>query len=147
MRHLKPKWSKCDSASIRVRQCKSKSHCQILHICAENGPVSPYKKHLVFPRTHKIILTTQKYLICAHSPLLLNEIFLTRGQQCISPLIAWFMGPTWGPPGADGTQVGPMLATWTLLSGTLIKWQQLQNISVFSCIKIIINIFVWDLSE
>ena len=27
------------------------------------------------------------------------------------------MGPTWGPPGADKTQVGPKLAPWTLLSG------------------------------
>ena len=32
--------------------------------------------------------------------------------------IARFMGPTWGPSGADRTQVGPMLAPWTLLSGT-----------------------------
>ena len=32
-------------------------------------------------------------------------------------LIARFMGPTWGLSGADRTQVGPMLATWTLLSG------------------------------
>ena len=31
--------------------------------------------------------------------------------------IARFMGPTWGPPGADRTQVGPMLAPWSLLSG------------------------------
>ena len=28
-------------------------------------------------------------------------------------------GPTWGPSGADRTQVGPMLAPWTLLSGLL----------------------------
>ena len=34
-------------------------------------------------------------------------------------LIARLMWPTWGPPGADRTQVGPMLATWTLLSGQL----------------------------
>ena len=27
------------------------------------------------------------------------------------------MGPTWGPYGADRTQVGPILAPWTLLSG------------------------------
>ena len=27
------------------------------------------------------------------------------------------MRPTWGPSGADRTQVGPMLAPWTLLSG------------------------------
>ena len=31
--------------------------------------------------------------------------------------IARFMGPTWGPSGANRTQVGPMLAPWTLLSG------------------------------
>ena len=30
-------------------------------------------------------------------------------------LIARFMGPTWGPSGADRTQVGPMVAPWTLL--------------------------------
>ena len=28
-----------------------------------------------------------------------------------------FVGPTWGPSGADRTQVGPMLAPWSLLSG------------------------------
>ena len=32
-------------------------------------------------------------------------------------LKARFMGPTWDPSGADRTQVGPMLAPWTLLSG------------------------------
>ena len=35
------------------------------------------------------------------------------------PQIARFMGPTWDPPGADRTQVGPMLAPWTLLLGTI----------------------------
>ena len=30
------------------------------------------------------------------------------------------MGPTWGPSGADRTQVGPMLAQWTLLSGIIV---------------------------
>ena len=29
------------------------------------------------------------------------------------------MGPTWGPTGTDKTQVGPVLAPWTLLSGLL----------------------------
>ena len=36
------------------------------------------------------------------------------------PLIARFMWPTWGPSGTDRTQVGPMLAPWTLLSGSVI---------------------------
>ena len=37
-------------------------------------------------------------------------------------LIARFMGPTWGPSGADSSQVGSMLAPWSMelvpLSGT-----------------------------
>ena len=31
-----------------------------------------------------------------------------------------FMGPTRGPSGADRTQVGPMLAPWTMLSGVVL---------------------------
>ena len=34
-------------------------------------------------------------------------------------LIARFRGPTWGPSGIDRTQVGPMLAPWTLRSGEI----------------------------
>ena len=40
-----------------------------------------------------------------------------KTMVCVLSLIARFMGPTWGPSGADRTQVGPMLAPWTLLSG------------------------------
>ena len=40
-------------------------------------------------------------------------------------LIARFTGPTWGPSGADRTQVGSMLASWTLLSGIFLKWKQI----------------------
>ena len=36
--------------------------------------------------------------------------------------IARFMWPIWGPPGADRTQVGPMLAPWTLLPRWWAKW-------------------------
>ena len=38
-------------------------------------------------------------------------------EEIRTTLIARFMGSTWGPSGADRTQVGPMLAPWTLLSG------------------------------
>ena len=34
----------------------------------------------------------------------------------VTAQIARFMGPKWGPPGAGRTQVGPMWATWSLLS-------------------------------
>ena len=36
----------------------------------------------------------------------------------LPPLIARFMGPIWGLPRADRTQVGPVWATWTWLSGS-----------------------------
>ena len=50
----------------------------------------------------------------------------------ILSLITRFMGPTWGPSGADRTQVGPMLAPWTLLPGIiLVSWAQF-NIDVSS---------------
>ena len=35
------------------------------------------------------------------------------------PQIAKFMGRTWGPPGSCRPQMDPMLAPWTLLSGTV----------------------------
>ena len=43
---------------------------------------------------------------------------LASKQECA--LIARFMGPTWGPSGADRTQVGPLLAPRTLLSGAIL---------------------------
>ena len=40
-----------------------------------------------------------------------------KERTTITSLIAKFMGLTWDPPGADRTQVGPMVAPWILLSG------------------------------
>ena len=48
---------------------------------------------------------------------LLRLIAKGKLQLCVLVLIARFMGPTWGPSGAGRTQVGPMWAPWTLLSG------------------------------
>ena len=45
--------------------------------------------------------------------------------------IAKFMGPTWGPPGSCRPQMGPMLAPWSLLSGTFPR----RGICTFSTIK------------
>ena len=47
----------------------------------------------------------------------INSSQIIPDNQCLCTLIARFMGPTWGPSGADRTQVGPILAPWTLLSG------------------------------
>ena len=45
-------------------------------------------------------------------------------SQSILPQVARFMGPTWGPPGSCRSQMGPMLAPWTLLSGRSIDWNR-----------------------
>ena len=47
------------------------------------------------------------------------ELMPISERNLFHPLIARFMGPTWGPTGDDRIQVGPMLAPWTLLSGPL----------------------------
>ena len=47
------------------------------------------------------------------------------------PPIPRFMGLTWGPSGADRTKVGPMLAPWTLLSGSMLKAGLLYFVSSF----------------
>ena len=52
--------------------------------------------------------------LCPWSPVTLPAYQYYRGS-----LIARFMGPTWGPSGAARTQMGPMLAPWTLLSGVV----------------------------
>ena len=55
--------------------------------------------------------------------------------QDVHTMIARFMGPTWGPSGAGRTQVGPMLASWTLLFGHL--WM------LKSLVCSIISVLVW----
>ena len=59
-------------------------------------------------------------------PLWLQFWWLWMGDWWVHPehpLIARFVGPTWGPSGAGRTQVGPMLAPGTLLSGSLFRRQ------------------------
>ena len=63
---------------------------------------------------------------CAHGLCVMiccGCLYYSKSLHChrnnSTALISRFMGPTWGPSGADKTQVGPMLAPWTLLSGWL----------------------------
>ena len=57
-------------------------------------------------------------------------------------LIARFMGPTWGPPWSCRTQVDPMLAPWTLLSGILKPVWNVPHFSgnIFQCIFVNKNV-------
>ena len=78
----------------------------------------------------------------------------------LESLIARFMRPTWGPSGADKTQVGPMLAPWTLLSGIWLYvllvtmthdtsktiWWMVTNIISLVCIHVCISqTFLWTI--
>ena len=47
----------------------------------------------------------------------LAQVWFKFKQKWVITQIAKIMGPTWGPPGSFRPQMGPMLATWTLLSG------------------------------
>ena len=53
--------------------------------------------------------------------LILVKALRGTGEKLLGTLIASSMGPTRGPPGADRTQVDPMLAPWTLIFGYLSK--------------------------
>ena len=84
----------------------------------DNCPCRKYSGYL-----HRLLGTFMRSILLK----ILYSKFRFSSDTCIcydsilaisSILIARFMGPTWGPSGADRTQVGPMLAPWTLLSGT-----------------------------
>ena len=76
----------------------------------------PYLLH----NTHWLHKILSWKVIVTEGPGLIMFIWISV-SGCVSikatTQIARFMGPTWGPPGADRSQVGPMLAPWTLLSG------------------------------
>ena len=86
----------------------------------------------------------------------------------IVSLISRFVRPAWGPPGADRTQVAPMLAPWTLLPGFIphrvvrivdmskplrvftisrISWEGISNLAAGEIIQAqIYNDGVWSLT-
>ena len=69
------------------------------------------------------IAIIQGYRVISQTPSLRVKFAISpsspqRGRSM--SLITRFMGPTWGPSGADRTQVGPMLGPWSMLSGVLI---------------------------
>ena len=61
--------------------------------------------------------------------------------------IAKFMGPTWGPPGSCRPQMVPMLAPWTLLSGSCLKqvcWWWHLSLDLAFGVHIQNNRAIWD---
>ena len=61
-----------------------------------------------------------------------NNVFIVEsyvGHRQLPSQIARLMGPTWGPFGSDRTQLSPLLAPWTLLSGLLFSTKSRFTIS------------------
>ena len=85
---------------------------------ASSAPPLPWLQH-VFCQVSMM----QKFLIIVENLLVSYALILTDTENCLqmTSLTARFMGPTWGPSGARRTQVGPMLASWSLLSGIIDK--------------------------
>ena len=77
-----------------------------------------------YPLLNVLVRLFCKYGYCLYNEMCTNNL-LRLADSCTcqgtgsSALLARFIGLTWGPSGADRTQVGPMLAPWTLLSGSV----------------------------
>ena len=77
-----------------------------------------YSFHNTLQRRHTNDMAPQIIDICC----IQNSLFGLTGKaiwnfSSIISQIARFMGPSWGPPGSCRSQMSPMLAPWTLLSG------------------------------
>ena len=80
-----------------------------------------YNRHNI-PEAQQSRGPTSMYILCS------------LYSSLIPTLIARFMGPTWGLSGTDRTQVGPMRATWTSLSGLGVCGSDLKFI-IFNCVE------------
>ena len=72
---------------------------------------------------------------------LFHQHLTSSPLHSIINLIAKFIRPAWGLPGADRTQVGPMFAPWVLLSGD-IQFVLNRDITYFHVSCLLYNL--WD---
>ena len=78
----------------------------------------------LWTRVYIYITDIPKYLYIYIYTYVLNELACWPLGQWDIPISEWIqwdklMGPTWGPPGSCRPQMGPILAPWTLLSGSV----------------------------
>ena len=66
-----------------------------------------------------------------------KRAFDVLGIDLLGALIARFMGPTWGPSGADRTQAGPMLAPWTFYLGGFVTQQTINVVASSFCARLL----------
>ena len=78
-------------------------------------------KQLSEPRWHRLYASPglNELKLYPHLSLSTACAILLGRERKISQ-IAKFMGRTWGPPGSCRRQMGPMLAPWNMLSGSIL---------------------------
>ena len=101
--------------TVSVNMCMLKRWNQITSwdshpiYCHAETIVSWYRELICIQSTWSILLG----IYWRHTNELLLVCTIHKVVQWFMPLIARFMGPSWGPSGADRTQIGPMLVPWT----------------------------------
>ena len=127
-------WKRCvASKTLKFCYVHAKKHAW-LAITSHTIPKFVHGQRLCW----KVVLLEEKIVECKFSTLISSLSLLLHWKSDYhdnpcrdkpnTALIARFMGPTWGPSGVDRTQVGPMLAPWTLISGCACWWQALVHI-------------------
>ena len=90
-------------------------------LCGATGDKIPDAAFTATPKTTAVNRNSDSPAATWWVFLYISPIQTMMERSYIPSLIARFMGSTWGPPGADRTLVGPMLAPWTLLSGLMVE--------------------------
>ena len=125
----------CDDLLNRLFRCRSKKtpKLRVTCLCAANSPVTGEfsaqmannEENVSCWWRHHAIEILLLHVVASNVRVLkvLSNVYRSSITNYIDHPIARFMGPTWGPSGADRTQMGPMLAPWTLLSGHVLpQW-------------------------
>ena len=110
----------------------SKTTCMMWHYWFRLAKITyPDCKQIQIDITQTSIDLTPLRQIAMQSISIQNPIrFVTPCNRLVNEIsqVAKFMGPTWCTPGSCRSQMGPMLAPWTLLSG--MASEQLLNYTI-----------------
>ena len=92
-----------------------------------------YQNCLEVPSHHHYLNGVSRILSCRSVPLVTQPRLSEYPGNSRTSLIVRFMGPTWGPLGADRAHMGPMVATWTLLSGMVNYCCEISLLVILQC--------------
>ena len=95
-------------------KCHTRAKMSHSHVIISNIQIRDHDIHsILYHRQNPLVFTP----MCGISKSHITCTWLCWALFELHSLIARFMGPSWGPSRADSTQVGPILAPWTLLFG------------------------------